>query len=159
MIIPGLRPGGKGVCAVTKAEKREHIMNLLKWYKELEDHDVETANYIIAHGGEPDHVLDGVMKYGRYFPIKDLWGTIGTAMDFCTVDVDWKSDNRSDLGGLHDVVNGKTVIFHHQRLTYKTVGYSKEDFSIIQAIIDRMAEQGYIMVSKSGNGFRVLKVD
>lgn len=141
---------------MTKQEKREKINELLRWYKGLEDQDINTAKFIIAQGGQPDEVLANRMKFGRYFPIKDLWDTIGSAMEFELLA--WR-DHEDELDGLFDVPDGCFRINHHYRVLYKSVGYRKADFRVIQTVIDRMAEQGYIKVSKSGRGFRVLKVD
>lgn len=141
---------------MTKQEKRQKIMELLKWYKELEEQDIKTANYIISKGGTPDEVLSNRVKFGRYFPIKDLHETIANAMEI--KEVDWRG-HENELDGIHDVAYGRKKFNRHYRIEYKMVGYFKADFKIIQMVVDRMAEQGYIRVSKTGKGFRVLKVN
>ena len=142
---------------MSKLEARAKIMELLKWYKGLEDHDVEMAKFVIAQGGQPDESLANRMKFGRYFPMKDLKETIASAMEMKMVD--WNSETKSELVGVHDCFNGYCWIGRSKKATYKTIGFTQKDNATIEKVIGRMADQGFIKVSKSGNGFLVLKVE
>lgn len=141
----------------TKQEQRAEIMELLESYKAIENNEIEMAKFVISEGGKPEENLANTLKFGKYFPIKELHETIASAMSIEMVDCTF--ENMKEFLGVHDVVCGYRRTDRKTGAVYKTVGFTKTEFATIQLVINRMAEQGYIKVSKSGRGFRVLKVD
>ncbi len=141
---------------MSKQEARAKIMGLLKWYKGLEDQDMEMFEFILSQGGSLRDDQAKEKKFGRYFPLKDLKETIADAMEMKMVK--WSEDNENELVGTHDICTGYRRLDRRTvRAHYELYGFTKKDHCVIETVISRMAEQGFIKVSKTGKGFRVMK--
>ena len=144
----------KGTTMRTKEESRAKILEYLKGQLERDNNEIEYAKcYIANYSGRSGYeepikkTYEPEVKFGVYHKLETLEQEIFDAM--------WIEPEKTEVwktyGGKY---RGKRNVYtHYSRF------YSDADKAMAKTVIDRMAAQGYIKISKNGHHFKILKVE
>lgn len=137
----------------TKEQKREAILASLRRFElDQAEEEVNAKRYVDQFDNDPawpnrEAVESNkkTLKYGCYTPVYFLRNHIKSAMEMKPI-----RDDGVDVK--HSLRRGGYRTYHYSWLVY-----SDEDEATVDTLIKRLAEQGYIKLSKSGKAFHVVK--
>ena len=135
----------------TREEQRKEILDYLETY--LRNQAVEelyAIDYVDRNENDPAvkeavERLQKTIKYGHWFPVYFLRKNIISAMEIEPI----RDEGVDHTFGLR---HGGYRTYHYSWLIY-----SEEDEAKVSTVIQRLNDQGYIKLSKSGKAFRVMK--